>query len=717
MKKIIALTFIVLISIYGILAFNTRFFESEESSRLKEFHYNLFDLYLPADESLTTVQKLKRVFYREVTWYKIKNNKELAGLLNPLSDLKRQPPAIVIQEFPDIVKNGFENVSPERQDEFRRAIMLVGSPELKKYLFKLRQTWLYIVYSTPLTYDLASIIPKEENKIVAVNLNLPKTKLKVVDNEIINEDGEIDYLIIGSGPAASVIAHELTRQVTGAKVVLVESGSFVKPLSTITEASSNLMESNNDRRTISGGIVIRNGATVGGGTTVNLDLAFSPLLPQIKAKLQGWVDFDRLPADFLHQSNQDWQKLHDAYEWVKSYVHTRQVSAEEINDNNKLLKDGDLLATTYNLNARKPSGKKNEILKISAVEAFILPALRGGDNFKGHLSLLPNAKAIRINFSNNDNDGEKKSTGVSVIAQPLLREEYVAEDINNLKLSEAKEYTIKAKNIIISAGTLGSAELLLKSNINNDNIGRGIIIHPSMGVIGQFAKEINAFEGLSASVYAPAVDGSYFYEAMSDNPQFIAQIHPGSGKDIIHTLQNYRKLGGFGIMLVDSVNYNNRVFIDHNFGKVEVDYTISSADKIRLREGIKTAVKILFQQGAKEVFIPTAENIFGKSKFEPFLSPDNIDKAVEHLEIIDPFNFISSAHMQGSNKIGSDPQNSVISNNFRVWDLPSGKEIANLYVCDSSIFPTSVGANPMQSIYTIAKLFVDRIALFEQTKD
>jgi choline dehydrogenase-like flavoprotein len=28
---------------------------------------------------------------------------------------------------------------------------------------------------------------------------------------------------------------------------------------------------------------------------------------------------------------------------------------------------------------------------------------------------------------------------------------------------------------------------------------------------------------------------------------------------------------------------------------------------------------------------------------------------------------------------------------------------------DSSIFPTSVGANPMQAIYTFAKIFADRI--------
>jgi choline dehydrogenase-like flavoprotein len=31
-----------------------------------------------------------------------------------------------------------------------------------------------------------------------------------------------------------------------------------------------------------------------------------------------------------------------------------------------------------------------------------------------------------------------------------------------------------------------------------------------------------------------------------------------------------------------------------------------------------------------------------------------------------------------------------------------------LYVVDGSVFPTSIGANPMQSIYTFAKIFADR---------
>ena len=59
--------------------------------------------------------------------------------------------------------------------------------------------------------------------------------------------------------------------------------------------------------------------------------------------------------------------------------------------------------------------------------------------------------------------------------------------------------------------------------------------------------------------------------------------------------------------------------------------------------------------------------------------------------------------MQSTNKMGSSEASSVVSRDFRVWGTK------NLYIVDGSVFPTSIGANPMQSIYTFAKIFADRI--------
>jgi choline dehydrogenase-like flavoprotein len=64
---------------------------------------------------------------------------------------------------------------------------------------------------------------------------------------------------------------------------------------------------------------------------------------------------------------------------------------------------------------------------------------------------------------------------------------------------------------------------------------------------------------------------------------------------------------------------------------------------------------------------------------------------------------VTSAHMQATNKMGRHQNDSVVSGDFEVL----GRR--NLYIVDGSVFPTSVGANPMQSIYTFAKIFADRM--------
>jgi choline dehydrogenase-like flavoprotein len=82
-------------------------------------------------------------------------------------------------------------------------------------------------------------------------------------------------------------------------------------------------------------------------------------------------------------------------------------------------------------------------------------------------------------------------------------------------------------------------------------------------------------------------------------------------------------------------------------------------------------------------------------------SPDRAAVVEENLHFISNRTMVTSAHMQATDKMGSTPQNSVVAQDFHVWGT------RRLYFVDGSIFPTSVGANPMQSIYMIAKIFTN----------
>src|ERR1700733_12967701 len=123
---------------------------------------------------------------------------------------------------------------------------------------------------------------------------LPATRLRydAEHGEITQVGPPIDYLIVGSGPAGSVLAHELRRG--GKRVVLVERGSFLVPGALETHFAEELVDS---RSTADGAIIVHNGIAVGGGTQVNIDLCFSPLLPSVQDKIAVWRREGRIGAN------------------------------------------------------------------------------------------------------------------------------------------------------------------------------------------------------------------------------------------------------------------------------------------------------------------------------------------------------------------------------------------------------------------------------------
>lgn len=712
--------------------------DQQKYKALEEVHQSLFDFYLPKDEYLNKVQKVldhKNEFYESLnrdydqwvskSWEEHKDENEFLFLLSPLAlqDKSSWEFLPFVQDiknvFPDVYEHGFSSVDYNRKEQFLVYLERHADNTLRQYVSTLRKIYVSMAYLSPFANQVAgiekqgSLLEKKNN----IQLTIPESKLYINDDHIMHKDGEIDYLIIGSGPAGSLIAYELSQLKPESRILVVEKGPFVVPGILDTESNSQLMESNNKRTDTTGAIFIRNGSVVGGGTTVNLDLAFSPMLPSIRNNMQHWIDQKWISGDLFHlnESLNDWYYLEKAYNYVSSKIGTRTVEDSEINLNNQILLNASKNARTYDLNSK--SGNKNEIHKISAVDSFLLPALQG-DGCQSNVSLISDAKVTRIIFNDSQNS---KVTGIELTigSSSNFEDKFLIKDlnkfyINQLSPNQEDKYVIQAKNIILSAGALGSAELLLRSDIDNDNIGKGIVIHPSMGICARFDKKINPLEGLSTSVYAPSEDirDGYFFEAMSAEPGFLAFLHQGSGKQILDVLENYNCLGGFGIMLVDSVNKENKVSINPETNLVEIAYKLSDHDKYRFREAIKCAVEMLLDQGAIEVFIPTIEPIISNElKYFSIMSKDQVDRAVKKLKFMENENFISSAHMQASNKIGSNPKDCVVSHNFKVWNtkVSGSKEIPNLYVVDSSIFPSSVGANPMQSIYTIAKLFVDKM--------
>jgi choline dehydrogenase-like flavoprotein len=221
-------------------------------------------------------------------------------------------------------------------------------------------------------------------------------------------------------------------------------------------------------------------------------------------------------------------------------------------------------------------------------------------------------------------------------------------------------------------------------------------------------------EGLDAGTFDDtyAVSDGFIIETMNGLPEYGALLIPGDGVQVFDHLKNFNYYAGFGVAVIDTPSDTNFVELSEE-DDVLINYNVTESDKARFRKGLAIAVRMMFLAGAKEVIVPSSENYLQVPDFDPMhgIYLDCIEQAdliEKNLQFIPNRTFLSAAHLQAANKIGPSPETAVVSKSQRLWNVQGG-EVPNVYVMDSSIFPTSAGANPMQTIYTFAKIFSDRL--------
>jgi choline dehydrogenase-like flavoprotein len=685
--------------------------KAEQSSALANddslhaVHEALFSSFLPVDE--LKQDSLTLALFTEVgnnIWSAANHAPEFRQLLSPFADLRSFGSSCGIQAYlRPTGLTSFDSLTRPQRDHVLWLLTSCDENEPRRLAMTVRNFYVAKVYGA-LQETLSGIslnLSAPHRWIAEHRPKLPPTRLRFDrdSSEIISTDSPIDYLIVGSGPAGSVLAHELRRG--GKHVLLIERGSFIVPGSMQTRLIDDLLDS---RTSDDGAIFIHNGMAVGGGSQVNVDLCFAPTLPAIQSKIESWRSDGRIgPDDFTRE------QLASAYEWIKSVIGTRTLSDSEINANNHVLWDGarrlGFHPKLYDLNTYPPEQTPYPVTdKRSSESQLLIEALEDSQN---PLSMIPDADVRRVLFEKRD--GEQNAVGVELRTRAPIREDGVIADPNGFGLIPDKSLVIHARTVILAAGALGSPAILLRSGVANDQIGRGVILHPSMPVIGKFNRTIDVLRGTQASVYADdhLIDRGYAFESMSANPEYGALMSPGPAIHTLQVVRSYKNLAGFGVMLIDTVSPENRLYLDEN-GEPRIHYQLSVADKRRFRKGVAEAVQMMFLAGASEVYLPTTENILEishPSQLRPVIlsSIRQANQVEKNLQFIPNRSIVTSAHMQATDKMGASPRDSVVGRDFHVWGT------SGLYVVDGSVFPTSVGANPMQTIYTFAKIFADQV--------
>jgi choline dehydrogenase-like flavoprotein len=128
----------------------------------------------------------------------------------------------------------------------------------------------------------------------------------------------------------------------------------------------------------------------------------------------------------------------------------------------------------------------------------------------------------------------------------------------------------------------------------------------------------------------------------------------------------------------------------------DVRYDLTPLDMIFLRQGLKFVAELFFAAGAREI-IPNVHGLPERLKH-----PEDARLLESGPENPAAYSF-ALTHLFGTARMSVRPQDGVVGMDFCVH----GTE--NLYVVDSSVFPTNLGVNPQHAIMGIAMLAARRM--------
>lgn len=504
---------------------------------------------------------------------------------------------------------------------------------------------------------------------------------------------DADICIVGAGAAGGVMAYELSK--AGLKVVVIEAGPFWNPQTDF--ASDELSMTGlgwQDTRMVSGSDPLQmghnnSGRGVGGGTT-----HFTGVFLRFHKN-----DFRTKTADGV---GEDWPLSYDDlapfYDKIEKDI---AVSGP------KHFPWGPFNGP-YPYPEREPLSANAEIFRIGCeklgLRSVVAPLAINSAPFHGrppcinrgfcNQGCLPNAK-----FSTLIHHIPKAiQFGAEVIADSMVTQVVTDQEgyVTGVTFVHGgKGYEQKAKIVILANFVVETPRLLLHSansrypnGLANSSgwVGKSIMPHSSSDVYGKFDEEIRLYKG--TPVLATTQD---FYE--SDPSRGFARgytlhAHGSRPVEMAKGISKSAKLWGPPL---------RQAMLDYNFyGRITLVGEVLPDPKNR----------VALAEEKDEYGMPLAHVAFSYGQNDRKL----IDHAVAKMkEIIiaaggtPAFVTDDTAHLMGGCRMGSDPATSVTNGFGQTHDIP------NLFVAGASLFVTSGGGNPTNTVMALALRSAGRI--------
>ena len=493
-----------------------------------------------------------------------------------------------------------------------------------------------------------------------------------------------DVCVVGTGAGGAVTAAVLAE--AGLDVLMLEEGGYYTSADfTMREKDCvpRLYQENATRTTADAAISLLQGCAVGGTTVVNWTTSFRTPEDVVahwaeRHGVKGFVYADLVPH----------------YEAVEARLAIAKVGLETLNANNRTLYDGckalgwQADTVRRNVHACFQTGFCHLGCPVNAKRSMLVTTIP--DAIDARARLVFRARADRL---------EVDGGSITRLHGTLLDSEG--------RLPTGRSITVRAKRFVVSGGALNSPALLLRSGLDSGGrVGARTFVHPAIGSLAFFDRDINPFQGAPQSAAShhfarPAAGVGFFLEAVPWYPGLASTAVPGFGADHAATMHEAAKTAIHVALMIDGFQRDvpgGRVTLRPS-GAPRLDYPIVPGLWAALREAQKRMADAELAAGARRVMTLHAT---------PGVITDraSIDAVVDGLRWEVGSAPLFSAHLMGGCCMGDDPATSVV----RSEDLRH-HAVHNLYVIDGSVFPTSLGVNPQESIYGLARLMATRLAV------
>ncbi|WP_250655437.1 GMC family oxidoreductase N-terminal domain-containing protein [Alkalimarinus coralli] len=223
---------------------------------------------------------------------------------------------------------------------------------------------------------------------------------------------------------------------------------------------------------------------------------------------------------------------------------------------------------------------------------------------------------------------------------------------------------VHGRRCIVAGGALGSTQMLLKSGFKDKlpALGQNFNCHPQFMNIALFDDIVDSHKGAFQSVKSQDArfrQQGFKLENVFAGPIAISLLKPGFGREHQQFMQKYRNMACIEVAVRDATA--GTIDIDKS-GRLKIKKTMADADWQRANAGLQVVETLFNTLGAREVM----------------KSPIKI-----------------GLHLMGGCTLGKDGKTSVVNETFQVHDHP------NLFIADSSTFPSAPGINPALSIMAL----------------